>query len=65
MRWEILLIYMYKKDLALSNLQWLRCHKPKETELVGGIEPETSRWFYSEIFADQYFTHCTTVLKAN
>ena len=23
------LIYMYKKDLALNNLQWLICHKTK------------------------------------
>ena len=22
-----ILIYMYKKDLALNNPQWLRCHK--------------------------------------
>ena len=25
----IYLIYMYKKDLALNNLQWLICHKTK------------------------------------
>ena len=25
----IYLIYMYKKDLALNNLQWLMCHKTK------------------------------------
>ena len=23
-------IYMYEKDLALNNLQWLICHKTKE-----------------------------------
>ena len=23
----IYLIYMYKKDLALNNLEWLMCHK--------------------------------------
>ena len=23
------LIYMYKEDLALNNLQWLICHKSK------------------------------------
>ena len=23
----IYLIYMYKKDLALKNLQWLNCHE--------------------------------------
>ena len=32
----IYLIYMYKKDLALNNLQWLICHKtkpnPKQTK---------------------------------
>ena len=28
MRLEIIyLIYMYKKDLALNNQQWLICHK--------------------------------------
>ena len=25
----IYLIYMYKEDLALNNLQWLICHKTK------------------------------------
>ena len=25
----IYLIYMYKKDPALNNLQWLICHKTK------------------------------------
>ena len=25
------LIYMYKRDLALSNLQWLICHKNQLT----------------------------------
>ena len=25
----IYLIYMYKKDLVLNNLQWLICHKTK------------------------------------
>ena len=25
----IYLMYMYKKDLALNNLQWLICHKFK------------------------------------
>ena len=24
---HIYLIYMYKEDLALNNLQWLICHK--------------------------------------
>ena len=23
---------MYKKDLALNNLQWLICHKPNQTK---------------------------------
>ena len=26
------LIYMYKKDLALNNLQWLICHKIKHNQ---------------------------------
>ena len=25
---------MYKKDLALNNLQWLICHKPNQTKLI-------------------------------
>ena len=25
----IYLIYMFKKNLALNNLQWLKCHKTK------------------------------------
>ena len=28
----IYLIYMYKKDLALNNLQWLICHKTKPNQ---------------------------------
>ena len=27
----IYLIYMYKEDLALNNLQWLICHKTQPT----------------------------------
>ena len=30
----IYLIYMYKEDLALNNLQWLICHKAKTTHDV-------------------------------
>ena len=26
---HIYIIYMYKEDLALNNLQWLICHKSK------------------------------------
>ena len=29
---HIYLIYMYKEDLALDNLQWLICHKTKRNE---------------------------------
>ena len=28
----IYLIYMYKKDLALNDLQWLICHKTKPNQ---------------------------------
>ena len=28
----IYLIYMYKEDLALNNLQWLICHKTKPNQ---------------------------------
>ena len=30
----IYLIYLYKKDLTLNNLQWLICHKTKPNEQV-------------------------------
>ena len=26
--------YMYKKDLALNNLQWLICHKTKPNQIL-------------------------------
>ena len=29
---HIYLVYMYKKDMALNNLQWLICHKPNQTK---------------------------------
>ena len=29
----IYLIYMYKKDLALNNLQWLICHQTKPNKI--------------------------------
>ena len=28
------LIYMYKKDLAINNLQWFICHKNKQNKTV-------------------------------
>ena len=35
MRLEIIyLIYMYKKDLVLNNLQWLICHKTKPNQII-------------------------------
>ena len=36
----IYLIYMYKKDLALNNLQWLICHPTKrnQTESTNRIQ---------------------------
>ena len=27
-------IYMYKEDLALNNLQWLICQKPKPNQII-------------------------------
>ena len=30
----IYLICMYKKDLALNNLQWLICHKTKPHQIL-------------------------------
>ena len=29
---------MYKKDLALNNLQWLICHKTQPNKNVSGTE---------------------------
>ena len=30
----IYLIYMYKVDLALNNLQWLICHKTQSNQII-------------------------------
>ena len=30
----IYLIYMYKKDLALNNLQWLICHENQPNQII-------------------------------
>ena len=30
----IYLIYMYKEDLALNNLQWLICHKTQPNQIL-------------------------------
>ena len=30
----IYLIYMYKEDLALNNLQWLICHKTQPNQII-------------------------------
>ena len=30
----IYLIYMYKEDLALNNLQWLICHKIQPNQIL-------------------------------
>ena len=29
---DVYLIYMYKQDMALNNLQWLICHKTGPTQ---------------------------------
>ena len=31
---HIYLIYMYKEDLALNNLQWLICHKAQPNQII-------------------------------
>ena len=31
---HIYLIYMYKEDLALNNLQWLICHKTQPNQII-------------------------------
>ena len=33
----IYLIYIYKEDLALNNLQWLTCHKTKRNQTKPNI----------------------------
>ena len=42
---HIYLIYMYKPDLALNNLEWLICHQTKsnQTKLIFHIELEIYR----------------------
>ena len=30
----IYLIYMYKEDLTLNNLQWLICHKTQLNQII-------------------------------
>ena len=35
---RIYLIYMYKPDLALNNLEWLICHKTETTVLFSALE---------------------------
>ena len=32
--YHIYLIYMYKDDLALNNLQWLICHKNQPNQII-------------------------------
>ena len=34
---HIYLIYLYKEDLALNNLQWLICHKTKPNQIIQTI----------------------------
>ena len=31
---HIYLVYMYKEDLALNNLQWLICHKTQPNQII-------------------------------
>ena len=31
---HIYLIFMYKEDLALNNLQWLICHKTQPNQIM-------------------------------
>ena len=33
----IYIVYMYKEDLALNNLQWLICHKTKLNQMFFSI----------------------------
>ena len=35
---HVYLIYMYKKDLALNNIQWLICHKNKPNQTYGELQ---------------------------
>ena len=36
-------IYMYKKELVLNNLQWLRCHKNQTKPNQNQAKPNQSR----------------------
>ena len=40
----IYLIYTYKKDLALNNLQWLICHKTKPNQTRPDQTKVTFSW---------------------
>ena len=49
----IYLIYMYKKDLVLNNLQWLICHKTKPNQ----TKPNENLLFiiYKQLYSFEYF----------
>ena len=34
---HINLMYMYKEDLALNNLQWLICHKTEPNQAINNL----------------------------
>ena len=31
---HVYLIYVYKKDLGLNNIQWLLCHKTQPKQII-------------------------------
>ena len=43
------LMYMYREDLALNNLQWLICHKTKRNQTK--LNPIYSIYMYKEDLA--------------
>ena len=67
----IYLIYMYKKDLALNNQQWLICHKTKpnhihpevETSLNQVGQPQNLTFMMKEENVQPPPTICTVVIS--
>ena len=55
---HIYLMYMYKQDLALNNLQWLICHKTKWINESIFITYEKQRLFFSlKLVSNKYICH--------
>ena len=55
---------MYKEDLALNNLQWLRCHKTKLNQSKPNLKKKDWKNRISEEGFD-YLNHSVTVISKN